>query len=359
MFIYSLAITVGWGLTHMDASAANPDDKTEKKSPLPKESNEKIPVYTGELIRGRFAAGTSHGPGAIAHGAISNNRIFSAKRNRLYFFDNGLESYDPETGLVEQVAGSGAAGDLDGPANVWRGRSWTYQEGGIGLDDEKGIIYVTSSNKIKAISLEDGSLRTVTDKIKVRSICFAGGFIYCTGWKSGLCRVHPETGNITRLSTEPFPGENRSAWGFMTVDLERNKAYGHSRGVVYQMDLKTGKFSILAGNGKIMWSASTFDQCKWWCPSGAQMSADNRFLLIGGGDHETYLRLDLDKKYREVMIRTGKGKEVRWTWGNPGKKTGRIFPWPSTLALDANTGYLYFGIKVWPAAARLKPIQQP
>lgn len=319
-------------------------------------------VYSGEVVLGQFTQGGSYGPGRIAQGTISTDRIFSAQRKRLYWFlgengrenANGLLSYDPETGLKEIVAGSGGIGDLDGPREAWRAATWHYQEAGIGLDDEKGTLYVLSSSKVKAISLEDGSMRTVAEPGRLKALCLgADGNIYCSSYK-GVLRVDPATGKDTVLSTEPFPGKDGVPWGYMAADIKRGKLYGHRRGAVYQLDLKTGKFSMLCGGGG-SFAAGPFKDAGWYCPSGATMTLDGRYLIVGGGDQQTYTRLDLEKRRRDLLVRRGKGAETRWTWGDPGnKKDPGVLPWPGSVAVDANTGDMYYGNGVWPFAMRLK-----
>jgi len=323
-------------------------------------------VYTAEVVVGQFTPGTSCGPGRIAQGSISTDRIYSAKRKRLYWFAAeggkgatgvGLTSWDPATGLKEMVAGGGGIGDLDGPREVWRGATWHYQTSGIGLDDEKDVLYVLSSSKVKAISLEDGSLRTVADPGKLRGLCVASdGMIYTAGW-GGVHRVDPASGKSSKVNTEPFPGKNAQPWGYMAADPARGKLYGHGRGNVYSLDLKTGKFTMLCGGGK-KWCASPFKDAAWYCPSGATMTLDGRYLIVGGGDQQTYLRLDLDKQRRDMLVRTGKGADARWSWGDTGnRKDPGIFPWPGTVAADANTGDLYYGNSVWPFGLRLKRVK--
>jgi hypothetical protein len=162
-------------------------------------------------------------------------------------------------------------GDLDGPREIWRGSSWSYQQAGIGLDDARGILYVLASNKVKACSLDDGSLRTVSD-VKVSSLCMdAEGVLYGTSY-AGLFRIDPASGKTTKLSTEPFPGKDHSPWGYMAVDPKRGKAYGHCRGDVYAMDLKTGKFSMLCGGGQ-SFAAGPFKEAGWYCVPGTCTSA--------------------------------------------------------------------------------------
>ncbi len=319
-------------------------------------------AYVGEVLAGQFVLGNTLGPGRITQGSWSDNRVFSEKRKRFYGFDSDgtmLKSWDPETGLVEHIAGCGALGDLDAGAESWRGNANTYGGAGVGLDDERGVLYVCSSKRIKAISLEDGSMRTVAP-FTIRTLCLGsdGKIYYCT--YQGVCRLDPATGKTQQLSKESFPQDYHPGarpWTFMAVDPARGKAYGHARVNVWQLDFKTGKFSLLAGKGKVRMAASSFKDTSWHCPRGMNWGPEGpgRYLYVGAGDEpSTWLRLDLEKRWKGMLGRVGDAKNPRFAWGNV---SNRAVVFASTFATDRNTGDIYYAQSVWPALVRLKRVK--
>jgi len=255
-----------------------------------------------------------------------------------------IRSYRAKTGRVITLAGS-VRGLRDGPLESARFGGWWYNATNLLCvsDDGEHLFVVDrgAGNLWRYVDLEAGVVRTI-------------GPLHDKASKTTLCIVKDRRGGIYALTGQGKPAPQCKGYRSMSVTLPSNfpwysvdrwalnagagKLYYHTRNAPHVIDLQSGEDENLTppgDNPRKPDLSGPFLGMTWHCPTGMSISPGGRYLFMGGGDSNSFYRLDLKKRHIFFFVKKPDGT-YGYEDGFERDEKCRLSMWPAAGVFNAN-----------------------
>ncbi len=222
---------------------------------------------------------------------------------------NIIRKWNRENSLVTTLAGS-AAGCFDGPLGRARFGGWGgggYNSSALCVSPDGKHVFVYDNGLVRHIDLKKNFVSSVVSPLGKRGMPYpmrdTKGDVYIVDLMGGV--IPPGEGYKTIRNPELEWVSGVSRW--CVLDLAKGRIYAERRGPVYYWDVKTGKATWLTwhkGSKAAVRGTDTtgaMATSNFQCPVGLSISPGGRYLYMGGGDSNSFWRIDLEKKHVHIF----------------------------------------------------------